>query len=65
MLDSGDKIKVDQAHLETVIPAIGLLQWFCEFHIQIVLVDSNCDRNFLVLTSHCQFYRVNFKKCSE
>ena len=25
MLDSGDKIKVDQAHLETVIPAIGLL----------------------------------------
>lgn len=24
MLDTGDKIKVDQAHLETVIPAIGL-----------------------------------------
>ena len=23
MLDSGDKIKVDQTHLETVIPAIG------------------------------------------
>ena len=23
MLDSGDKIKVDQSHLETVIPAIG------------------------------------------
>lgn len=23
MLDSGDKIKIDQAHLETVIPAIG------------------------------------------
>ena len=23
MLDSGDKIKVDQAHLETVIPALG------------------------------------------
>ena len=23
MLDSGDKLKVDQTHLETVIPAIG------------------------------------------
>ena len=23
MLDSGDKIKVDQSHLETVTPAIG------------------------------------------
>ena len=23
MLDSGDKVKFDQAHLETVIPAIG------------------------------------------
>ena len=23
MVDSGDKVRVDQAHLETVIPAIG------------------------------------------
>ena len=23
MLDSGDKLKMDQAHLETVIPALG------------------------------------------
>lgn len=23
MLDTGDKLKVDQSHLETVIPAIG------------------------------------------
>ena len=23
MLDTGDKVKVDQTHLETVIPAIG------------------------------------------
>ena len=23
MIDSGDKLKIDQAHLETVIPAIG------------------------------------------
>ena len=23
MLDTGDKIKIDQAHLETVIPAVG------------------------------------------
>ena len=23
MLETGDKIKIDQAHLETVIPAIG------------------------------------------
>ena len=65
MLDSGDKIKVDQAHLETVIPAIGLWPWCCEFYVQIVLVDSNCDRYFLVLTSHCQFYPINFKKCTE
>ena len=65
MLDSGDKIKVDQTHLETVIPAIGLWQWCCEFHVQIVLVDSNYYRNFLVLTTDCQFYRANFKKCSE
>ncbi len=25
MLETGDKIKIDQAHLETVIPAIGEL----------------------------------------
>ena len=25
MLDSGDRLKVDQAHLETVIPALGNL----------------------------------------
>ena len=24
MLDTGNKIKIDQAHLETVIPAIGM-----------------------------------------
>ena len=27
MLDSGDVLKVDQAHLETVIPAVG--EWTC------------------------------------
>ena len=34
MLDSGDKIKIDQSYLETVIPAIGR----AHFSIQVVPV---------------------------
>ena len=29
MLESGDKVKFDQAHLETVIPAIGAFSLCC------------------------------------
>ena len=29
MLDSKDKLKIDQSHLETVIPAIGEQTWCC------------------------------------
>lgn len=29
MVETGDKLKIDQAHLETVIPAIGELSFNC------------------------------------
>ena len=32
MNDSGDKVKFDQAHLETVIPAIGMYICVCGLH---------------------------------
>jgi hypothetical protein len=32
MIDTNDKIRVDQAHVETVIPAIGKFQFFYQLY---------------------------------
>lgn len=48
MIDSGDKLKLDQTHLETVIPAPGIAVLFvfqlschCKTYVSVLKYDSS------------------------
>ena len=58
MLDSGDVLKVDQAHLETVIPAVG--EWTCVCLCVSVTVCLCVYMCVCVSVSVCDFVCVYF-----